>query len=195
MDNKIVLFANMKGGTGKTTLCELFANYAIDKVVSVMAFDADPQLSLYKDRQDDIKACPDAEVGWNVYPLRLDSGIEPVIERMRKIPDVVLVDCPGNIDNPYLQHLFRVADVVVMPFRYDRKNVRETTTFADIFRQLNTTAQILFVPNMATYVDERHASFDEARKLAYDSFGKYSPCFITPRVMERTSVRDSNTLF
>ena len=30
MKNKIVIFSNIKGGVGKTTLCALFADYLIE---------------------------------------------------------------------------------------------------------------------------------------------------------------------
>lgn len=30
IDNKIILFANQKGGVGKTTICGLFSNYLAD---------------------------------------------------------------------------------------------------------------------------------------------------------------------
>ena len=43
-ENRIVLFANQKGGVGKTTLCGLFANYlSVEKEVPLLVIDADPQ--------------------------------------------------------------------------------------------------------------------------------------------------------
>ena len=135
MKNKIVLFSNMKGGTGKTTLCELFATYAVEKGLPIIVYDADTQLSLYKDRQDDVSENPDAETLWDIYPLIVDDNIKGQISSLKNVPGVVLIDCPGNIDNENLQEIFAAADIVIMPFRYDRKNVRETETFSEILRQ------------------------------------------------------------
>ena len=40
MKNKIVIFSNIKGGVGKTTLCALFASYLVERGYPVMAIDA-----------------------------------------------------------------------------------------------------------------------------------------------------------
>lgn len=46
-DNKIILFANQKGGVGKTTICGLFSNYLSDtRNVSLLVIDADPSRPL-----------------------------------------------------------------------------------------------------------------------------------------------------
>ncbi len=192
MRNKIVLFSNMKGGTGKTTLLELFASYAIEKEVPVLAMDADPQLSLYKDRLDDLQVNPEASPSWLIKPIRVDENATAVIEKIKAVPGVVLIDCPGNIDNNYLQLLFKAADVVVMPFRYDRKNVRETATFCGIFKMVNNKAQIVFVPNMVKSICEKRGELVDARNMAYDAFGKLG--FITARIMERVELECCNTL-
>lgn len=193
MRNKIVLFSNMKGGTGKTTLLELFASYAIENEVPVLALDADPQLSLYKDRQDDLQANPAASPSWLVKLLRVDENISAVIEKIKAVRGVVLIDCPGNIDNNYLQLLFKAADVIVMPFKYDRKNVRETATFCGIFRKLNDKARILFVPNMAMSIEEHRAELMSARNMAYEVFKPYRG-YITKSIMRRVELQCCNTL-
>ena len=54
-DNHIVLFANQKGGVGKTTLCALFANYLDNKNVPLLVLDADIQQTLKDRRDDDLK--------------------------------------------------------------------------------------------------------------------------------------------
>ena len=41
--SKIILFSNIKGGVGKTTLCAHFAEYLSMKGVPVVAVDADIQ--------------------------------------------------------------------------------------------------------------------------------------------------------
>ena len=193
MRNKIVLFSNMKGGTGKTTLLELFASYAIEKELPVLAMDADPQLSLYKDRLDDLQVNPEASPSWLVKPLRVDENVTAVIEKIRGVSGVVLIDCPGNIDNNYLQLLFKAADVVVMPFRYDRKNVRETSTFCGIFRKINEKARIILLPNMSMSFEEHRAELLQARKVAYEVFKPYRG-YITKSIMQRIELQCCNTL-
>ena len=44
--NRIILFSNLKGGTGKTTLCALFATYCVSKGIGVAMVDADIQQSI-----------------------------------------------------------------------------------------------------------------------------------------------------
>ena len=55
-ENRIVLFANQKGGVGKTTLCGLFANYlSVEKEVPLLVIDADPQQTFSGRRKDDLR--------------------------------------------------------------------------------------------------------------------------------------------
>lgn len=190
--NKIILFSNLKGGTGKTTLCELFATYCVEKELPITVMDADPQLSLWKDRRDDMESLPESEIPWEVTPLIVNDEILEVVEKIRKIPGDVLVDCPGSLENQYLQVLFEYANVIVIPFRFDRKNTRGTASFAEIVRKINPKAKLLFVPNLVTVTDDRRQSLILARQSAYENFGKYG--FITPRIMERVAVRDTSTL-
>lgn len=195
MKNKTVLFSNMKGGTGKTTLCELFATYAVEKGLPIIVYDADTQLSLYKDRQDDVSENPDAETLWDIYPLIVDDNIKEQISSLKNVPGVVLIDCPGNIDNENLQEIFAAADIVIMPFRYDRKNVRETETFSEILRQCSS-ARILYAPNMITSMDAKRENLREARNLAYKHFkqDKNNKDFILSEIMDRICLRDCNTI-
>lgn len=51
MKNKIVIFSNIKGGVGKTTLCALFANHLIEHGFPSFVIDADLQASLFRHRQ------------------------------------------------------------------------------------------------------------------------------------------------
>lgn len=189
--NKIVLFSNLKGGTGKSTLCELFATYCVEKELPIVAMDADPQLSLWKDRKDDLAEKPEAETQWSVTPIILNETLSVVLAKLREIEGVVLIDCPGNVDNPYLQLLFKEADIIVIPFRYDRKNVRETASFCEILRK-HSKARLIFVPNLVTYTEGMRDNLKKARENAYTHFGRYG--FITPRILERVAIRDCDTL-
>ena len=69
MKNKIVIFSNIKGGVGKTTLCALFANHLIEHGFPSFVIDADLQASLFRHRQREKDAAPDAQIPWNVEML------------------------------------------------------------------------------------------------------------------------------
>lgn len=66
MENKIVLFSNIKGGVGKTTLCALFASYLAENGIPVIAIDADLQASLYRHRQREQDVAVEVQAPWNV---------------------------------------------------------------------------------------------------------------------------------
>ena len=53
MKNKKVVFANQKGGVGKSTLCILFANYLASKGKDVCIIDTDLQKTILMQRQKD----------------------------------------------------------------------------------------------------------------------------------------------
>lgn len=189
--NKIILFTNLKGGTGKTSLCELFATYSVEKGLPITVLDADPQLSLWKDRRDDLAEKPDSEPLWSVTPIILNETLLTVLPKLKEIEGIILIDCPGNVDNPYLQLLFREADVAVIPFRYDRKNVRETASFCEILRKYSKS-KCVFVPNQVTYSEELRDNLKKARENAYTHIRRFG--FITPRILERVAIRDCDTL-
>ena len=64
--NKIIVFANQKGGTGKSTLCVMMAHWLTEHGKKVVVYDADSQQTLYDHRQDDIKAKPEIKPSWEV---------------------------------------------------------------------------------------------------------------------------------
>lgn len=190
MKNLIVLFSNLKGGTGKTTLCTLFATYCVEKGLPVVVLDADTQRSLDKNRADDIKK-DNSPIPWTVYPFRVDDTIESKIRGVRQVPGIVLIDCPGTVDNPNLKYIFHAADIAVMPFRFDRMNVRETVTFAEIF-SIISKATLLFLPNMVTQYDNKRDALRLAMEMAGNELRKHGD--ILPYITECLAVRDSNSL-
>lgn len=52
--NKIVVFANQKGGVGKSTICTLFANYLCWKKKKVCIIDTDLQQTVAQMRKSDL---------------------------------------------------------------------------------------------------------------------------------------------
>ena len=59
MKNRKIVFANQKGGVGKSTLCILFANYLAWKGKSVCIIDTDLQKTILMQRQKDTQIYED----------------------------------------------------------------------------------------------------------------------------------------
>ena len=59
---KIILFTNVKGGVGKTTLCSVFATFLSQSGRPVSVVDADIQQSISGNRRMDLEERPDAAI-------------------------------------------------------------------------------------------------------------------------------------
>lgn len=193
MKNMIILFAGLKGGTGKSTLCNLFATYAVEQGFPVAVMDADTQLSLYKNFFEDLATLGVRNVStpWRIWSLRADDTVKEKMTKIKKVPGLVVIDCPGSVDNENLKYIYNSADIIVMPFRFDRMNVRETVTFAELLKKISKARQ-LYLPNMVTQYDEKREELRKAMERANSDLGKYGR--VLPGIPECLAVRDSNTL-
>ncbi len=193
MKNMIILFAGLKGGTGKSTLCNLFATYAVEQGFPVAVMDADTQLSLYKNFFEDLATLGVRNVStpWRIWSLRADDTVKDKMSKIKKVPGLVIIDCPGSVDNENLKYIYNSADIIVMPFRFDRMNVRETVTFAELLKKISKARQ-LYLPNMVTQYDEKREELRKAMERANSDLGKYGR--VLPGIPECLAVRDSNTL-
>ena len=99
--SKVVLFSNIKGGVGKTTLCAHFSEYLNEKGMSVSAADADIQASLTRHREREIEADPEHAVSWEIVKLNtLDAGkLKADMKKLRQKDGIVVIDCPGNLND------------------------------------------------------------------------------------------------
>ncbi|MBL1488914.1 ParA family protein, partial [Klebsiella pneumoniae] len=64
--NHFVLFSNIKGGIGKSSLCTLFAHYLTAKGEDVAVIDADIQRTIARQRTRDKESRPDDKLPWEV---------------------------------------------------------------------------------------------------------------------------------
>jgi chromosome partitioning protein len=142
----IILFANQKGGVGKSTLAVLFANYlSLVQNKEVVIFDMDNQRSIYNKFQA-------AQVLEN-KPLYEVEAAE--MEQFTTINEIVrekdglitLLDVAGNIENDSLIPIFKGVDLIICPFAYDEFSVGATIDFSEVVRTLNEKANIVFIPN------------------------------------------------
>ncbi len=193
MENKIILFSNIKGGVGKTTLCALFASYLAERGIPVIAVDADLQASLLRHRQREADADPDVKAPWNIELLNTgDTGkLGTVMGKLKEVPGMVLVDCPGNLSDRNLETIYKSADVAVIPMSFDADTVDATGLFIKAFKTVSN-ARLLFVPNRINPAEKRA---DELRQRAstIEFLGLVGD--VIPQVKQSVAVKRYTTLY
>lgn len=155
-ENKIVVFANQKGGVGKTTLCILYANYLHEMGVPVCVIDCDMQQTIYQTRQfDENNLMEEGDVipySVQAFSIKDPRDVAIMIQKAKEIPGTVLIDAPGNISQEGLIPIFVGADVIVTPYQYEKGCIGSTSTFLKVIGALQASheemnAQVVLVPN------------------------------------------------
>lgn len=139
-DNHIVLFANQKGGVGKTTLCALFANYLDNKNVPLLVLDADIQQTLKDRRDDDLKQLKqnysEEEVSkmvhYNIRSVTISNqkNTHNIMEFLKSQKATIIIDTPGNLTQDGFVELIASTDYIICPYHYDMNTLRSTRAFA-----------------------------------------------------------------
>ena len=163
--NRIVAFANQKGGVGKTVLCTLFANYLYDNGIPSCVIDADLQSSISFMRKENLdnEHLSSSEVPWMVTPfdlkcprtVNLEDFIQSVNQLMttvKQLDGCVLFDLPGNLSEDGLAAVFSKVDYIICPYFYDSNTLSSTGVFIqtlDVLKQVqpDMKVQMLFQPN------------------------------------------------
>lgn len=129
--NTIIVFANQKGGVGKTTLCTLFANYLSQKDIPVLVIDCDNQQTIFEKRQLDIKKMSEDAFAYNVQNFNISNAEKAKIlmDKAKTIGGAVLIDTPGNLAQQGLIQIFAQADYIICPYQYEATSVNSTITF------------------------------------------------------------------
>lgn len=150
--NKIVVFANQKGGVGKTTLSILFANYLDWMKKKVVLIDADNQHSASAVRKDDETFMGDA-APYPIQELSLQDGdyVEKVMASAKQFDGTVIIDCPGSISDEGISSVFANADIVVIPFEFEDISMKATTDFIKVLNNVKIKygykCDLLIIPN------------------------------------------------
>ncbi len=146
--NRVVFFSGQKGGVGRSTLAELYANYLIKKGYKVTVIDADiPGCgSIYMSSQRYISG-----ITYNVVPL--DVSDYHNVETARNFLDnnvdtIYIIDCRFNHDYNNLLNLYKSADMIVLPIQYDSLCPPATTDYMEFLRRKGIRAPFYILPNM-----------------------------------------------
>lgn len=193
MENKIVLFSNIKGGVGKTTLCALFASYLAENSIPVIAIDADLQASLYRHRQRELDVAVEVQAPWNVDLLdTADSKqLKKVMAQLKKVPGVVLIDCPGNLNDRNLEYIYKNADTAIIPISFDPDTVDATGIFIKALKSVSE-AQLVFIPNRII-TSERKSEELRQRAQTTELLGLVG--IVTPTIKQSVAVKRYTTLY
>lgn len=191
--SKIILFSNIKGGVGKTTLCAQFAEYLSMKGVTIVAVDADLQASLSRHREREVEADPEQTVPWGIARLNtLDNKIvKTAMNEYKEQDGIVLIDCPGNLNDNNLAIIYAVADFIVIPMTYDVDTIDATGIFITVIRQ-QSKAKLVFVPNRIN-ITEGKAREREMREETISVLGRLGT--VTPRIKQSVVIKRYSTLY
>ncbi|MCR5077393.1 MAG: ParA family protein [Prevotella sp.] len=197
MKNRKIVFANQKGGVGKSTLCILFANYLAWKGKEVCIIDTDLQKTILMQRQKDVQLYEGEEEPYNVqdFDVADPETMQQLMDSASQVEGYVLFDSPGNISEDGLAPLFVDADYIICPYEYEDKTLDSTGVFVQVLNALREHnpqmhAQIFFVPNR---IDPRIGTTDEQRmwRETDDIFKNYGK--VTPVVNSRATLKRTNT--
>ena len=185
--SKVVLFSNIKGGVGKTTLCAHFSEYLNEKGMSVSAADADIQASLTRHREREIEADPEHAVSWEIVKLNtLDAGkLKADMKKLRQKDGIVVIDCPGNLNDNNLAIIYSQADLIVVPMAYDVDTIDATGSKM-------TSARLVFLPNRIN-TTEGKVHEKEMREETISILGKLGT--VTPRIKQSVVIKRYSTLY
>ena len=194
MKNKIVLFSNIKGGVGKSTMCAMFATYCAEKGIGVAVVDADLQKSLERQRNRERQAEEEeVQEPWQLIALDASSPAEAesLMKKLKEVKGWILVDCPGNLNDNTLLPVFRAADAVVIPVSYEDIVIDATSIFIDVFRK-TSGAEIVFLPNRINS-QEGTKSEKEQRAETVKVLGQIGT--VAPRIKQSVVIKRFSTLF
>lgn len=206
--NYKIVFANQKGGVGKTTLCILFANYLASQGKPVCVVDTDLQRSIYTQREDDLK-----QMGLDpknltdeqkqklpylvqAFSLKDPQSVQTMMESINNTPGYFLFDAPGSINEDGLVQLFALSDFIVCPYQYEKKTINSTGIFIEVVNELKDHidgmhTELFFVPNK---YDSRSGTLRELQSYMQtdDLFKKFGQ--VTPRIPQHIGLTRIDTI-
>ena len=193
MKNITIIFSNIKGGVGKTTLCALFASYLAEKGYPVIAIDADLQASLYRHRQREKDVASDTQIPWNVEMLDTSDSdkLVQVVNKLKSVPGIVLIDCPGNLNDRNLAYIYKSADTAIIPISFDADTVDATGIFVKALKSVSS-ADLVFVPNRINAAERKSEELRQ-REQTIGFLGLVGT--VTPMVKQSVVVKRYSTLY
>ncbi len=197
MRNRKVVFANQKGGVGKSTLCILFANYLAWKKQDVCIIDTDLQKTIMMQRKKDEELYEGVEEPYTVqdFDVQEPEMMQQLMDSASEAEGFVLFDSPGNVSEDGLVPMFTEADFIVCPYEYEEKTLDSTGMFIQVVNALKQStpdmqAKLFFIPNR---IDVRIGTADELKMWKQTDAIFKQLGSVTPRITARAALKRINT--
>lgn len=146
-ESKIIVVSNQKGGTGKSTLCMLLANYLVKEFqVPVGAvIDTDLQKSIVKKRKEDKKKYEGTIITdpYQVvsYSLSNNKQIPAFISQLHQTNLTYIIDTPGSLNDNGVFAFVALADYIICPFDFSAMTLYSTTEFLRYWENMKVEAK------------------------------------------------------
>lgn len=204
----IVVFANQKGGVGKSTIAALYANHLSDEGKMVTIVETDVQCSIITKRKSDLRLWSEDDIKYDITYVSLHNYDESselmdyFHKSMQENPGfTILVDVPGNITESYLTPLFVKADYIVCPYTYQEVALNSTSVFARVIEELRNNfaemkTKVIFLPNRVNksvgtakelelyrFIDSKLSQFGEVAPALYEraELQRFNTVYNTPK--------------
>lgn len=129
-----IAVSNQKGGTGKTTLSVNIAAAFEAGGNKVALVDADPQGTSVR-----WVTSGEASLPINVVSLApAGKGIGAEIKKQEQNFDVVVIDCPGNLEDPRIASVLEVADFCLVPLSPSPADLYSTVAMIRVIEGIRT---------------------------------------------------------
>ena len=182
---KTIVLNSQKGGSGKTTLCRVLSVEAAhpeknEEIIPVYLIDTDPQGTL--NQWHDVRQAED--------PRRVEPDINHLPETLLKLKQMgakyVFIDTPPQASER-LDHLFRLADLVLVPIKPTPDDLKAATTTV---RRLKTLEiPFLFVITQAI----QNTNITAQAIAALSHHGAVAESLIVNRVIYPAAFTDGRT--
>ncbi|SEO79873.1 ParA family protein [Mucilaginibacter sp. OK283] len=182
----IIIIGNQKGGSGKSTLTLLLANYlTLAKKCKVTVIDMDYQQSIAQ-KFEKAKLLENEEP-YEVIAAALEDYPDLLEVLTGNSQDIILIDLPGKLDDDGLIPVFQSADLVICPFAYDEFSFESTILFSVVLTKINPQVNIVYVPNRVKANVKYETQADVDAQLA--KFGS-----LTQSLPDRIDFQRTNTM-
>src|SRR5699024_7975647 len=111
--------------------------------------------------------------------------------KLKSVPGIVLIDCPGNLNDRNLEYIYKSADVAIIPISFDADTVDATGIFVKALKTVSS-ADLVFIPNRIN-TSERKSEELRQRAQTTEFLGLVGT--VVPTVKESVSVKRYTTLY